>query len=248
MAAARSTAGATSTMSWAASPKRGRSSLVIQRIPNCRPLTTKPNTRGQTLKDDLILRSASPSPVRQDAAKLFEALGIRHVYDFRNRYEVEREGSLALADVTSTQIDVIGNAGADPRDLVQFLDDPEKAILKLYRDVFPMRREFGHFVQAVVAQATPAFLFHCTAGKDRTGVAATILLHLLDCGVDAIYEEYVTVDPTVVQQVTRQMTGLAAWAGRELGEEALNVLASVQPGLAAEGEASLARRADGPVR
>jgi protein-tyrosine phosphatase len=55
------------------------------------------------------------------------------------------------------------------------------------------------------------------------------LLYLLDYGVDTIYEEYLTVDPTVVQQVTRQMTSLAAWAGRELGDEALNVLASVQP-------------------
>src|SRR5262249_738295 len=62
-------------------------------------------------------------------------------------------------------------------------------MLGVYRD-FPVRyREaFGGFMQT--AQSGKTLLFHCTAGKDRTGFASLLLLTALGVGQDDILANY----------------------------------------------------------
>jgi protein-tyrosine phosphatase len=203
---------------------------VTVSIPNCRPLTTKPNAAGRPPRENLIFRSASPAAVGEAVGEWTEARGIRHIYDFRSAFEIHQEGTVQLPEVTITHIDVLVGVGADGREFARVLDDPEGMMLRLYRKVFPSRAEFGLLVRGVLAQSTPPFLFHCTAGKDRTGIAAAILMHLLGYGLDEIYQEYMTLDPGVVEDTTREMKALAARTGRTLNADALAALTTVRSG------------------
>lgn len=53
------------------------------------------------------------------------------------------------------------------------------------------------FVDTVADGAAGPVLFHCTAGKDRTGWAAALLLLLLGASRDVVRIEYLAVNPVV---------------------------------------------------
>jgi protein-tyrosine phosphatase len=60
----------------------------------------------------------------------------------------------------------------------------------IYRAIVEMRRE--HVAEGIraVARADPPVLFHCQAGKDRTGILAAILLELAGVPRDVIADDY----------------------------------------------------------
>jgi protein tyrosine/serine phosphatase len=49
---------------------------------------------------------------------------------------------------------------------------------------------FGAILRHVRDSPNDAFIFHCTAGKDRTGIAAALLLLLAGASTDAISADY----------------------------------------------------------
>jgi protein-tyrosine phosphatase len=60
----------------------------------------------------------------------------------------------------------------------------------IYRGIVELRREeIGQLVRTVAA-AEPPVLFHCQAGKDRTGILAAILLELAGVPRDVIADDY----------------------------------------------------------
>ena len=113
--------------------------MVTATIPNCRPLTRKPNAEGRLPREDLMFRSATPAAAGDAAAEWLGALGIRHIYDLRSELEIRQGGTIELSDVTRTHTDVLAGVGAEAQELVRVLDDPEGMMLRLYRRVFPSR-------------------------------------------------------------------------------------------------------------
>jgi len=60
----------------------------------------------------------------------------------------------------------------------------------MYRAIVELRRdEIGRLVQTV-AEAEAPVLFHCQAGKDRTGILAAILLELAGVPREVIADDY----------------------------------------------------------
>jgi protein-tyrosine phosphatase len=53
-----------------------------------------------------------------------------------------------------------------------------------------LRGELGRFVNTVAAGDNATVVFHCTAGKDRTGMAAAVLLMALGVPEPVIVEDY----------------------------------------------------------
>ena len=72
---------------------------------------------------------------------------------------------------------------------------------------------YAGFVRTVVDPTRTPVLFHCTAGKDRTGWAATILL--LAAGVDeaGALDEFLAVNPAVRETFAPLLQQLAAAGG-----------------------------------
>ena len=48
----------------------------------------------------------------------------------------------------------------------------------------------------IIADAKGGVLFHCTAGKDRTGVVAMLLLNILDVDEETIMKNYLEINKT----------------------------------------------------
>jgi protein-tyrosine phosphatase len=126
------------------------------------------------------------------------SLGLRAVLDLRSQPEIERHPDVEIAGATWHNFDVSGipmGAVAELRDrqsAIELMD----AVYRGFVESDHSRAEFGGLFRQL-ATGGPQ-LFHCTAGKDRTGWAAALLLHL--AGVD---------DPTIESDylLTNALTG-----------------------------------------
>ena len=80
--------------------------------------------------------------------------------------------------------------------------------------------QLAGFFRLLLAHEEGAFLWHCTAGKDRTGVTAALLLYALGASRETIYEDYLATNEALKgrhQRITREImdrTGDEALAGQ----------------------------------
>ena len=147
---------------------------------------------GRSVKRGVIWRSDHLNDLTDDDLDVVEGLDIRVVHDFRIDLEVNRQPSrhpsnnpprvvrLVMGDVSGSEsaIEIIADvmAGKHPVPSGTFWDDNYLEMLDHGRHMF-----VGLFESLSNAESLPS-LYHCTGGKDRTGIA-TVLLHSL-LGVD----------------------------------------------------------------
>lgn len=58
----------------------------------------------------------------------------------------------------------------------------------------------------IIASSTGSVLFHCAAGKDRTGVFSAAVLSILEADIDVIVEDYARTDAVIDKVLTRLST------------------------------------------
>ena len=123
-------------------------------------------------------------------AQLHE-LGVRTVIDLRRDHELEagpnpfrdhaqvRYVNISLFDILA--LETAKATGADGGNV----------LLNLYCQAVAEKQPEIRAVLTTIAEAVPGIvLFHCTAGKDRTGIIAALLLALAGVGEEDIVEDY----------------------------------------------------------
>ncbi|WP_017238914.1 tyrosine-protein phosphatase [Streptomyces sp. SS] len=201
-------------------------------VANLRDLGGLPVGDGREVRAGRVLRSAHLDRLDPDEP-VVAALGIRTVVDLRTERErAERpdrlpaDARLLVADVLSDQL---AGSGLPPAArLKKLLADPALAEEHLgggrVRAAF--ERTYRTFVSGDSARAsyrallgelgTPGagpLLFHCSAGKDRTGWAATVVLSLLGADEETVRTEYLAVNPAVRQAFAPMVEGFTAQGG-----------------------------------
>lgn len=159
-----------------------------------------------------------PGPEEHRTASLdheaFRATGIRWVFDLRTEDEVLRSPDQVPAGVIVTHLDVL--AGADESIATQLeaiYADPANAdkvladglIGRHYEDTYrklirldSARQAYAELFRHLLEVDEP-LLFHCTAGKDRTGWAAASLLTLLGVDRGTVVEDYLRSNAPVLE-------------------------------------------------
>ena len=137
---------------------------------------------GRLTKKCVCWRSDVPvQPSAEDIRKLLEKR-ITTVIDMRTAAEVERvpDGFADVAGFEYHHFPITEGSGV-PESL--------EAVPHSYMDI--ATAENMPNVLKTIAEASSGVLFHCTAGKDRTGVVSAIIL--MACGVDreSIVSDYV---------------------------------------------------------
>jgi protein-tyrosine phosphatase len=150
------------------------------------------------IKHDVLFRSDHLNEVTDSGLASIAALGLRQVYDFRLPIERERQPSrlpddvgvtlLATGDLSAAEAMVakIPNmlSGVEPIAPASWWDDN-------YVDLLGRGKEMLVALVAGIAQSdgVPA-LYHCTGGKDRTGMASMIILHALGASDEDIVDDF----------------------------------------------------------
>lgn len=120
----------------------------------------------------------------------FERLGIRTVYDLRSERECQ-EAPDRLPELAHTVVHVplVTEDSAPPLDAV--LADGEAFLAQVYLHMLERSAPtIGLIIAGLADNARLPAVFHCAAGKDRTGLVAAILLAALGVSEEDILEDY----------------------------------------------------------
>lgn len=145
---------------------------------------------GRRLRTGVLFRSNELQLSDTDAGSL-AALGIRDVLDLRDHPEVEAHPDVEVPGATWAHVRIPGI----PMDDVATLTSREaglatmRRVYRIFVEDDGARAAFGDLLGRL-AHAEHPQLFHCTAGKDRTGWASALVLRL--CGVPdhTVLEDY----------------------------------------------------------
>ncbi len=176
-------------------PTTGRD-LGLAGLPNARDLGGYRTSTGDVIRHGVLFRADAPVKATDDDLAILDALGIVTVVDLRGATEAENFGvgtwpvprvHLPVSDVTTGILaDLTGGnvveAGAS-----------ERTMIGMYRDFVASaepRRQFAAAVALIAAPGGVPLLFHCTAGKDRTGWLAAIVLTALGVDRDTVTADY----------------------------------------------------------
>ena len=179
---------------------------------------------GRRLQWGKLYRSAHLAHLTQEDLQQLQKLGIHRSADFRGEGEsahlayawpqIERHALVVEPTVVQRAQSMMDKGQTlTSRDTEELMHDTYRSFVNVYGD------RFAQFLSLLQTSDEP-LVFHCTAGKDRTGWAAMLLLTAL--GVD---EEQIMEDYLLTNQYFRRPTQMYG----TLSEEALDALWRVQP-------------------
>lgn len=162
---------------------------------------------GGVIAAGQVFRSASLASLSTDDGQHFTSLGIAMVYDLRTSEERETQPDLlpesarlvildVLADASESVAATIGKLRTAPDSMNELLaaGTIQQMLTESYRDFVRLPSATAAYRELFTSLADPrregAALFHCTAGKDRTGWAAAALLMLLGADEQTIHADY----------------------------------------------------------
>ncbi|MCU0092567.1 tyrosine-protein phosphatase [Pseudomonas koreensis] len=181
-----------------------------------------------TMRAGVFYRSNALTPTASDLATL-NGLGIKAVYDLRTPSEIAGIPDAMISGATYQNIDIIGatTSGANittvsfksAADATAMMQETNRAFVS---DA-GMRGQLGVLFNEL-AGVDGAALFHCTAGKDRTGWTAAVLQSIAGVDNATIMSNYLATNDYTADRVAKTLAmmppSMAAIYAPLLGVEA----------------------------
>jgi len=158
--------------------------------------------KGQPIKSGRLYRSDTLQALTAaDVEYLHERLGLRGIVDLRLGWEVAGEGKGPLAylpDIkyVNSPLDVAATEGVAPDEVMD----------RLYLSALAPGSKLGEAVEHICDLSEQPVVFHCAAGKDRTGMLAALILRLLNVDDKAIISEYMLSSKAMPRMIERFST------------------------------------------
>ena len=185
---------------------------------NVRHLAGHPTAGGHATTASDLIRSGSLHELTGAGLAAFGELGVKVVVDFRSgmEHEMYPTPDLSAHDVTIIEAPVF-ETDASPGALAR--QDRYPGHAAIYRDFLSEGGEAYRTLFETIAMASGPVLFHCAVGKDRTGVAAALLLELAGVPDEHIIADYALsteeLEPVVEERMERfEEYGISIETGR----------------------------------
>lgn len=164
--------------------------ISLEKMVNTRDLGGYETQGGTYSKAHKYIRASSPASASQKDIQTLKDYGVKAVIDLRSDFEKENQK----------------NPFQNEKDIdyyeVNLFDSTKAAIVpeevKTYKDLGGvyiymlegMKHKFKELFDIFVKYPYEGVMFHCSAGKDRTGVTAALLLDLIGCHEYDIVKDY----------------------------------------------------------
>ncbi|MFC6182324.1 tyrosine-protein phosphatase [Lactiplantibacillus daowaiensis] len=188
--------------------------LTMQQGINFRELGGYPTQDGHTLKWQKVIRTGNLSQLTEADLQFLDQYGVRYDIDFRSPKEVLDDpdrvpGNAKYQFAPVFNVDETRNSdGTDKMtaNLEKHPDSGYRHMLKVYRMIATeqhAKNEYRRFFDNLLANDQPneVLLFHCTAGKDRTGMGAVYLLSALGVDPQTIRQDYLLSNETSIKRI-----------------------------------------------
>lgn len=165
-----------------------------------------------TMRAGVFYRANAVTPTASDLA-ILNSLGIKAVYDLRTPSEIAATPDTMISGATWQNIDIIGSTTSGSNitnisfksaaDAIAMMEQTNRAFVS---DA-GMRGQFGKLFNEL-ASVDAAQLFHCTAGKDRTGWTAAVLQSIAGVDNATIMANYLATNDYTAARVAATLKAL----------------------------------------
>lgn len=189
--------------------------LPLEGGKNLRDLGGYTTSDGLQVKKGKIFRSGALTDLTEKDQQMLNNYKISTIVDFRSPPERVAEPTRWAAGAMEI---LTWDTGLDMSDIGSVFRDPELTASKLEAHMAKMYPTILHSMDQQyttlfdrLASSDQALLFHCTAGKDRTGIAAALILSVLGVDKETIINDFMLSD-VYYSTMTDGMRALGATA------------------------------------
>ncbi|MGN7759193.1 tyrosine-protein phosphatase [Chryseobacterium sp. 22532] len=176
--------------------KSGKS-IEIKKVYNFRTVGNIKNTEGRTLKAGKFYRSGHLHQLRKRSFKEMQSLGIKEVIDLRNSKEISDKPDQLPDDIIYKKYSAFKDEGDQLTKAKKLVlkgkvngSDADKRMIDFYREYITENPEVIKKIITEILESDQPVLYHCTAGKDRTGITTALILTILKFDKETIYNDY----------------------------------------------------------
>lgn len=164
---------------------------------NFRDLGGYPTVDGKFIRWGVLYRSDSLHKLTKKDLQKLALLKLSYVFDFRSENEVAQEPDRLVKGIKLIRLPMLDASTKiwheQRNDMVKnmkTLNPPEFLRATNSELATKFTPEYKIFYQELLKSKGDPILFHCAAGKDRTGFAAATLLRILGVSHDIVLQDY----------------------------------------------------------
>jgi protein-tyrosine phosphatase len=182
-------------------PEYGKNNIEknskIKKVNNFRTVGNIKNIDGRTLKQGKFYRSGNLYKLKKSSFEELKNLGIKEIIDLRNSKEIAQKPDNLPVGINYKNYSAFEDEG-DQLDQAKKLvlkgkvngADANKRMLDFYKDYVTENPEVIKKIITEILDSDQPILYHCTAGKDRTGITTALILTILKFDKETIYNDY----------------------------------------------------------
>ena len=170
---------------------------------------------GSKMKNNILFRCAKLSTLNDEDIEKIEDLNPHAIIDFRDPKEINKAPDNLSKDLLKKYVSLPISASTLSRMVDQKNIDGdnkftyEKVMEESYKLYINNHKHvWKEFIKILLKANNNPIIFHCSAGKDRTGIASFIIQKLCDNPIELIFENYLlsnellTINAATAEQTT----------------------------------------------
>ena len=170
---------------------------------------------GSKMKNNILFRCAKLSTLNDEDIEKIEDLNPHAIIDFRDPKEINKAPDNLSKDLLKKYVSLPISASTLSRMVDQKNIDGdnkftyEKVMEESYKLYINNHKHvWKEFIKILLKANNNPIIFHCSAGKDRTGIASFIIQKLCDNPMELIFENYLlsnellTINAATAEQTT----------------------------------------------
>ncbi|MFS0864412.1 tyrosine-protein phosphatase [Fredinandcohnia sp. 179-A 10B2 NHS] len=180
--------------------------IVLTGTFNFRDLGGYITKEGRKVKKGMLFRSGNLSRVTEKDLETISHLNIQKICDLRGVDEIEKYPDPVIDDAVWYHTPILsddkmmGQVGTHS----SFADElrktkPGELLLNLNKNMISFKTAFQNVFNVLLNEPHTPMLFHCMAGKDRTGAVAALILSVLGVTREDIHNDYLYTNETLEQ-------------------------------------------------
>ncbi|WP_278851884.1 tyrosine-protein phosphatase [Gordonibacter pamelaeae] len=219
--------------------------IELEGLPNTRDIGGIRAADGRYVKHARLLRSgALAGATERDLEVLLDDFDVRTVIDLRTeeerREKPDPEDGLEgvrfedapVLNTSTLGVTREGGIKGALKMLRAVQDNPAQIMMDIYERMVldeASQRGFASFFDDVLDTPDGAVLWHCTIGKDRAGLAAMLLLHVLGASHEDILRDYEATNRYVASRTEDIMDALATYHLAGKLDKSIQVINAADP-------------------
>jgi protein-tyrosine phosphatase len=172
----------------------------------------------------VLYRSCALNEFGASAKALLDSLGLRCILDFRTPVESERFPDPVVPGAQNVNLSPMGENMGVNQFAAGTLDDVAKMgpevvqaiyqnVLESYRTMVFGNAAYQQMFEMMLDTENVPMLYHCAAGKDRTGLASLLILQALGVPRETIVHDYIITNAARKKKVEKQVAAMVAALG-----------------------------------